>query len=42
LNSPLNSKKSRAGQAITATLIQDVPLGPRSSIHAGANYFHCA
>ena len=36
LNSSLNSKKSKSGQAITATIMQDVPLAPRSTIHAGA------
>jgi hypothetical protein len=36
LNSALNSKKSKAGQAISATLMQDVPLVPRSTIHAGS------
>jgi hypothetical protein len=35
LNSPLNSKKSKAGRAITATIMQDVPLGAGSKIHAG-------
>jgi len=35
LNSALNSKKSKAGQAISATLMQDVPLAPQSTIHAG-------
>ena len=35
LNSALNSKKSKAGQAISATLMQDVPLASRSAIHAG-------
>jgi hypothetical protein len=35
LNSALNSKKSKAGQAISATLMQDVPLAPGSTIHAG-------
>ena len=35
LNSALNSKKSKAGQAISVTLMQDVPLTPRSAIHAG-------
>jgi len=36
LNSALNSKKSKAGQVINATLMQDVPLAPRSTIHAGS------
>ena len=36
LNCPLNSKRTKAGQAITATLMQDVPLALRSTIHAGA------
>ena len=35
LNSALNSKKSKSGQAISATLMQDVPLAPQSTIHAG-------
>ena len=34
LTSALNSKKTKAGQEITATLMQDVPLPPRSKIHA--------
>jgi hypothetical protein len=35
LNSTLNSKKSKDGEAITATIMQDVPLGGRSKIRAG-------
>jgi hypothetical protein len=36
LNSSLNSRKVRAGQRISARLMQDVPLSSRSTIHAGA------
>ena len=36
LNSALNSRKSKAGQAISARLMQDVPLARKSKIHAGA------
>jgi hypothetical protein len=36
LNSSLNSRKARAGQMISARLMQDVPLSSRSTIHAGA------
>lgn len=36
LNSSLNSKKSKVGEKITATLAQDIPLGPGSKIHAGS------
>jgi len=36
LNSPLNSRKVKPGQVITARVMQDVPLSPGSKIHAGA------
>ncbi len=36
LNSSLNSRKIKAGQVITARVMQDVPLSPGSTIHAGA------
>lgn len=36
LNSSLNSKKSKAGQVITARIMQDVPLPRGSKIRAGA------
>jgi hypothetical protein len=36
LNSSLNSRKAKAGQVITARIMQDVPLSPGSTIHAGA------
>ena len=36
LNSSLNSRKVKAGQVITARVMQDVPLSPGSTIHAGA------
>ncbi len=36
LNSSLNSRKVKPGQVITARVMQDVPLSPGSSIHAGA------
>jgi len=36
LNSSLNSRKVKAGQAITARVMQEVPLSPRSTIRAGA------
>jgi len=36
LNSSLNSRKLKAGQVITARVMQDVPLSPGSTIHAGA------
>jgi hypothetical protein len=36
LNSSLNSRKIKPGQVITARVMQDVPLSPRSTIHAGA------
>jgi len=35
LNSSLNSRKVKPGQVITARVMQDVPLSPGSSIHAG-------
>jgi len=35
LNSSLNSRKVKAGQVITARVMQDVPLSPGSTIHAG-------
>lgn len=36
LNSSLNSRKAKPGQVITARVMQDVPLLPGSTIHAGA------
>ena len=36
LNSSLNSRKVKAGQVITARVMQDVPLSPGSTIHARA------
>ena len=36
LNSSLNSRKTKPGQMITARVMQDVPLSPASTIHAGA------
>jgi hypothetical protein len=36
LNSPLNSRKLKAGQVITARVMQDVPLSAGSTLHAGA------
>jgi hypothetical protein len=36
LNSTLNSRKVKAGQPITARVMQDVPLSPEATIHAGA------
>jgi hypothetical protein len=36
LKSSLNSRKLKAGQIITARVMQDVPLSPGSTIHAGA------
>jgi hypothetical protein len=36
LNTSLNSKKSKAGQEITGSLAQDVPLASGLKIHAGA------
>src|SRR5580692_10904804 len=36
LNSSLNSQKVKSGQVITARVMQDVPLSPGSTIHAGA------
>ena len=36
LSSSLNSRKVKAGQVITARVMQDVPLSARSKIHAGA------
>jgi len=36
LNSSLNSRKLKPGQVITARIMQDVPLSPGSTIHAGA------
>ncbi len=36
LKSSLNSQKLQPGQVITARVMQDVPLSPGSSIHAGA------
>jgi hypothetical protein len=36
LNSSLNSRKVKAGQVITARVMQDVPLTQGSKIHAGA------
>jgi hypothetical protein len=36
LNSSLNSRKVKSGQVITARVMQDVPLSPGSTIHAGA------
>jgi hypothetical protein len=36
LNSSLNSRKVKPGQVITARVMQDVPLSPGSTIHAGA------
>jgi hypothetical protein len=36
LNSSLNSRKVKAGQVITARVMQDVPLSSGSTIHAGA------
>jgi hypothetical protein len=36
LNSSLNSRKVKTGQVITARVMQDVPLSPGSTIHAGA------
>ena len=36
LNSSLNSRKTKPGQVITARVMQDVPLSPASTIHAGA------
>ena len=35
LNSSLNSRKVKPGQVITARVMQDVPLSPGSTIHAG-------
>ncbi len=35
LSSSLNSEKSKPGQAITARIMQDVPLAAGSTIHAG-------
>ncbi|MCU1297767.1 MAG: hypothetical protein JWO91_2045, partial [Acidobacteriaceae bacterium] len=35
LDSSLKSKKTKAGRTITATIMQDVPLGAKSKIHAG-------
>jgi hypothetical protein len=36
LNSALNSRKIKTGQVVTARVMQDVPLSPGSTIHAGA------
>jgi hypothetical protein len=36
LNISLNSKKSKAGQKISASLAQDVPVSSESTIHAGS------
>ena len=36
LNCSLNSRKVKPGQVITARVMQDVPLSPGSTIHAGA------
>lgn len=36
LNSSLNSRKLKPGQVITARVMQDVPLSPGSTLHAGA------
>jgi hypothetical protein len=36
LNSALNSRKVKTGQVISARVMQDVPLSPGSTIHAGA------
>ncbi len=36
LNSSLNMRKVKAGQVIAARVMQDVPLSPGSTIHAGA------
>ncbi|MGA8490222.1 MAG: hypothetical protein WB711_07355 [Terriglobales bacterium] len=36
LNSSLNSRKLKAGQLITARVMQDVPLSPELKLHAGA------
>jgi|HubBroStandDraft_6_1064221.scaffolds.fasta_scaffold75795_2 hypothetical protein len=36
LNSSLSSRKVKPGQVITARVMQDVPLSPGSTIHAGA------
>ena len=36
LNSSLNSQKSRSGQAISARIMQDVPLSPHRRIREGA------
>jgi hypothetical protein len=36
LNSSLNSRKVKPGQVMTARVMQDVPLSPGSTIHAGA------
>jgi len=36
LNSSLNSRKVKPGQAIVARVMQDVPLSPGLAIHAGA------
>jgi hypothetical protein len=36
LNSSLNSRKLKSGQVITGRIMQDVPLSPGSTIHAGA------
>ncbi len=36
LNFSLNSRRVKAGQVITARVMQDVPLSPGSTIHAGA------
>src|SRR5229473_8528917 len=35
LRSSLNSEKSKPGEAITARIMQDVPLAAGSTIHAG-------
>src|SRR5580704_14066373 len=36
LDNSLSSRKSKPGEAITGRIMQDVPLGPRLSIHRGA------
>jgi len=36
LNSPLNLRKVKPGQVITARIMQDVPLPPGVKIHTGA------
>ena len=36
LDNSLSSRKSKPGEALTGRIMQDVPLGPRLSIHRGA------